>query len=85
MVTDRTITPYREGPYTWPSREQLEAYAAALRELFLEFPPATDLDTFDRNYALDRLESGAIYVARAFAIRSGVPEHRLLAVEALLF
>lgn len=87
MVTDRTITPpeIREGPYSWPSREQREAYRAALEYLFNEYPTVDAYELKYREIAIDTITSSLFFGVREAALRGGVPEERIDALEALLF
>lgn len=76
---------YREGPYSWPSQAQREAYLAALHQLFETYPARSKVEQFERDWAIKDAQSGVIPSAHRCAIAGGVPEAHLTSIEALLF
>ena len=78
---------YREGPFSWPSWDTREAYAAALRALYKEYPTITP---YERNQQMDREDAhgyamrGNFVAAHNYARSGGIPEDRITVLEALL-
>ena len=85
----RTITDgfssYRQGPYSWPTREQREAFEAALDELFKLYPPEDNYQRTMRADAFWHLRSNIYHSAAESAVYGGVPREHMMAVMALLF